>query len=421
MRRSHTGLAIRIVVAASIALGGCGALIGTRDLEFDPSASSSSGGTEGGSDGPGSADSPSGTDGPNVDGGDGGPCTADTTKDPKNCGRCGHDCLGGECKDSKCEAVRVGALIDTPLGYVTVSSKYIYVSTRIALTTEKGGIFRFPKDGPGGTGELFVDIRYAQAMAIVGSRLYFLVEDDPANDVDKFGGFYSCALDAPGQCTPTRHAVADNPRALTAAGGKLYYGESATGSGMREFTPPSTNVLFRDGYNPPNLYVDGPAAFYSVSVGGASSTAKVIEVFPDAGYTERTIFFSGFAADVGDIFGSPQFVIATAYDGTGSSERGIVRRLPRVGSVSACDFASGNNKRAYGVWADEKRVYWTNEGTGTDHPYTGGSLSSCDINGCCTTAETLWSGVEPRAITGDAVGVYWVSRTEGAVWKLAKP
>jgi hypothetical protein len=28
---------------------------------------------------------------------EGGLCSGDLTRDPRNCGRCGHDCLGGDC------------------------------------------------------------------------------------------------------------------------------------------------------------------------------------------------------------------------------------------------------------------------------------------------------------------------------------
>jgi hypothetical protein len=34
-----------------------------------------------------------------------GACCGDTTSDPKNCGSCGHDCLGGACQGGKCQPV----------------------------------------------------------------------------------------------------------------------------------------------------------------------------------------------------------------------------------------------------------------------------------------------------------------------------
>lgn len=413
----HHRTLLRLLCATSFVLGGCGAIIGTRDLEYDPAVG------PGGNDGAptdGTTTDGTTTDDGSVDGGGDGSCNADLTKDPKNCGRCGHDCLGGECKASKCEAVRLGALADTPFGYIAVTSKYVFAATRIALTTEKGGIFRFSKTA-GVAPELYVDIRYAEAMAVLGDRIYFVVEDNPYDGIGAFGGFYSCPIDGPAPCTPTRHFVADNPRAITASGGKVYFSDSAGGSGIQEFTPPNTVSLFRIDYNPPNLYVDGTAAFYTVSVGLANADVKLIEIFPDAGYTERSVLLSGPAAEEGEFFGTPSYLLGIAYDGTGAQTRGVVRRYPRVGTVSACDFAANTNKRSYGVWADEKRVYWTNEGEGNDHPYTNGSLASCDVTGCCTTADTLWTGTEPRAVTGDDAALYWVTRTAGEVWKIAKP
>ena len=55
-------------------------------------------------------------------------CGADLQTDPKNCGRCGHDCLGGACGAGKCQAIELAA-VSAPLAHALVSGSYVYVST----------------------------------------------------------------------------------------------------------------------------------------------------------------------------------------------------------------------------------------------------------------------------------------------------
>ena len=77
--------------------------------EASASSSSGSGSGSGGSSGS-DAGTPSGDAGPSPDGssGDAGACTADTKTDAKNCGGCGHDCLGATCTDGLCTPEAVG-------------------------------------------------------------------------------------------------------------------------------------------------------------------------------------------------------------------------------------------------------------------------------------------------------------------------
>ena len=80
----------RIAAAFLLLITGCAGLIGVPDLTFDENAAQ--GGNEGGPNGnaeggvPGRDGSTTGPDGevPPT-------CNADLTKDPKNCGACGHE------------------------------------------------------------------------------------------------------------------------------------------------------------------------------------------------------------------------------------------------------------------------------------------------------------------------------------------
>ena len=61
--------------------------------------------------------------------GDGSVCddAADLDSDAENCGRCGHDCLGGECEFGKCLPVTVAASQTNPIDVAT-DGTYVYWS-----------------------------------------------------------------------------------------------------------------------------------------------------------------------------------------------------------------------------------------------------------------------------------------------------
>jgi hypothetical protein len=65
-------------------------------------------------------------DGPTVDGapGDAG-CAADVRVDPKNCGRCGRDCKGAECKDGVCASELIATALKDPW-YLALDDVDIY-------------------------------------------------------------------------------------------------------------------------------------------------------------------------------------------------------------------------------------------------------------------------------------------------------
>jgi len=100
-------------LAACLGLGGCGRLIGIDDIVYAPDAGSESetdGPREGGSAPDVGGQSEAETGAPGSEGGSesdaesgviDGPaaCKPDAVAfDSHNCGRCGHDCLGGDCR-----------------------------------------------------------------------------------------------------------------------------------------------------------------------------------------------------------------------------------------------------------------------------------------------------------------------------------
>ncbi|MDB4939368.1 MAG: hypothetical protein JWP87_6340 [Labilithrix sp.] len=400
----------RFLFATSLALTGCSALLDVKDIYFDPNAGGA------GSD---ASDDGTASDGkiPVEGGADAATCEADLQKDGKNCGRCAHDCGGGTCTAGVCQALELTSLTDTPLDDIVQSGASLFVSTRVTTTSQTGGIWRVPKAG--GAVEAYVTTHYAERMAVLGDKLYFVVDESIANG----GGLFSCPLVGASPCTPALVAAAEQPRSITVDNGRLFYGDNASGKGLMLYAPPAAPVVFLPGFGfTITAFVSGNRMFYSYTFQPPSPPqhAKILEAFADGGVDEIDTYDSDTAND-GELIGDANQFFFTAYDYSGTTG-GIVRRIPRTGSSSVCNYGGMGNKRPGGIHTDGPRLYWTNQGEGAAQPYTKGSIATCETAGCCATPVTMWTGDgQPTAITSDADFVYFVTYVKGGVWKVAKP
>lgn len=402
----------RLVFAlASLGAMGCTALIGVRDIYLDEDAASADGGSSSSS-----SSSSGGTD----DAGDGGTasCVADLQTSKDHCGRCDHSCGGGECVAGKCQAVQIGVVAGAPLLYIAVSAEHVFVAPLIAFVSDTGGLWRIPKSG--GTAELFADIRYAEAMRVVGDKIYFVVEDDPGDGgPDQTGGLWSCPLASNAPCQPTRAAGGDNPDAITVDGTRVFFNDSSVGTRAYDTATGQTATI--NDKVPRYMYAEGTSFFYNFTYANTQPyTARTLEAFPDGGTVVRHEYTKT-NAGAGVLVGTTEALYVAALDFK-TTTGGVVHRYPRAPGLLPCDYGGDTNKRPYGIAVDGQRIYWTNVGEGADEPFTGGSVATCELAGCCTTPETLWTGDGmPRGIVADDAFVYWVAKGTGAVWKVAKP
>ena len=259
-------------------------------------------------------------------------------------------------------------------------------------------------------------------MGVLADKLYFVVADYVAGGAPgQTGGLYSCPLTGPAPCAPTLVAAAESPAALVIDKGRVLYGDDRAGKGLMAYTPPSAPVVFRDGFGfSTSIFADGQASYYVATFSAPlPPRAKVFEIFPDAGFVEKYAYDNA-NAEAGRLFGNTSELFFTAYDYS-STTGGVVRRIPRTGGAP-CDVGGNTSKRPYGIYADGTRVYWTNLGDGASMPFKNGSLASCEQAGCCTTPTVMWTGNgQPEGVTGDAEAIYFVTSTDGSVWKIAKP
>lgn len=397
------------LAAGAATVFGCASLLGAPDLTYDPNAPA------GGDGGGGSSGRPDGSSG----GPDGAACAADPSTDGKNCGRCGHDCLGGTCSAGKCAAFEVAKIPNAPLQAVVIDDTFAFVSTRVTLSWQSGGIWRVPKSG--GAAEHYVELPDVRGMAMLGDKLYFAVANAPEDDAGSHGGLWSCPRAGAAPCAPTLVATADSPSAVTADATRVFYTDTAAGKGLMVHAPPGELTVFRPGKSAGNaLFVDGDDAFYTTTIYSPPQIAKLIQILPDAGFAEVSVYQSA-TAEGAEVLGAASALTFSAYDDR-TTAGGIVRRVPRGGSVTPCDYAAGTNKRPYGLYKDQTRLYWTNQGEGPPEAATGGSLVSCPLTGCCVSADLLWSGDgQPQGVAGDASALYFVTYAAGSLWKVAKP
>ena len=145
-RRARRGSLAVLVGVAAVAVG-CNAILGIEGASFDPSQPPL------GSDGSPTQDGPISTQ----DGAVGSDvqvdaCTSSTlSTDPKNCGACGHDCLGGACVAGRCQAVKLAT--DTMNGLTT---RILVDATHVYWMNEKTfELARIPKNAaPGAAREV---------------------------------------------------------------------------------------------------------------------------------------------------------------------------------------------------------------------------------------------------------------------------
>ncbi len=328
-----------------------------------------------------------------------GSACVDVQTDAKNCGRCAHDCLGGECKAGVCAAVTLATGLNDPMG-VAQDSNSLYVAVWGA--------------------NKIVQV----AKAAGGKNDVSTLTTSPAS--------IAVALDASGKaaalvwgewtiggkahvvtCTPpctnvtTVAATGDSVMGLVVSGTRAYFTDSggATEAIRRCDLPGCTNV---------NDVVSPLAHAYGLAVTGTTLLYSRHDALGDVGRADASSFGNGthlFDAD------TPQ---GLATDGTNVfaavSGGNQIAKCPLSGCIGATTtLAFAQNPHA--VATDGKNVYWTNGVA------DGGSVAYCPVSGCPGGAALLAAGQSnPYGIVVDDAAVYWVnSAPMGSVMKIAKP
>jgi hypothetical protein len=410
MKRIH-------IVFSLVVLTGCAGLIGVPDLSFDENAAS--GHSDGGSQNDGSAHDGDTSPHPGTDGGTG---TCDTSKvatDPHNCGRCGHDCLGGTCSAGKCASVVVQGGLSNP-DDLAIDANNVYVTSR-----ENGVVLRIAKQG--GLSTVLANNQIeARGVAVNGSTLFWsngYFEGDGGGDDHYNGGVWSCPL--PDCATKTLVTTGSYAMNVRFSNGVLFFAENNNSSVVRVNPDGTARSSLSSPNQPFSLAVDDTHVYYQ------------------AGSGLNRIPISGGTADESvddEVINSERWGFV-AVDGervywafTGTNGQGLVKSAFKASLDGPKEIYGDSNKGSCGVAIDETTLYWTNSGTWQDqaNDYANnhdGSVLACPKAGCGGKPPvTLESGLlYPYSIAVDGDAIYFLTfgtkfgSTDGELRRIAKP
>jgi hypothetical protein len=396
------------------ALLACNAIIGTKDIFFEADGGGSSSSGEGGSFESGATDangSSSGEAGNSEAGGDANTCGAVLQNDPKNCGRCGHDCFGGQCAKGACVAVTVKAQLGNPNG-IAVDAANVYITTAF-----DGKVIQIGKTD-GASKDLATGQTKAQGVVVVGTTLYWSNGDfaySRGNPTYK-GGVWQCTLPA---CAGAPELVAPGDFAINVQllNGVAYFSAN-NDSTIRRSLPDAGSEVVASTNKPFGLGVDTSYAYYTSS---------------QPNLYRAPIGDGGDPESVGPL--DSQMVGYVALDATryywayvDSTGVGHVYGGLKADPSSRIEYGTANNA-PLGVAVDGTNLYWTCGGNSTSGAPNGdGQLLTCPVTGCPASgpvhlADDLAFG---GPIAFDQNQVYWVEygqdgTSTGRLRRIAKP
>jgi hypothetical protein len=394
MRRRTLVLAAWLTGCAVI---GCNLILGNESAVFDPSAASSE---AGGSDQQVTTDAPPGDGQAGTDGGvDAGPCV-DTDNNPRHCGACGHDCLGGKCVAARCQPFVI-TLEPGIAEAITVDDTYVYWTNPAGGDVRRapiaGGAAETVYDGPAGT-------PLGKRLVRTGAHVYFTVATPD-------GGVYRCPAAGCGAAAPEAVvAPLDEPDFVALSGTtKLLIVESLVGGRVGRCTLPCTSGLddiisSAEGF--PTYAADQGDDVYWSTILPAGGTVRAR---PAGAAGPVTIQSSAVATEVA-IVGSEILYIQLGI--------GPVA-IPRDGGAGR--ILSSARPQAERLVVDQGIVYFND----SDGLNAKGRILSCAVGGCGDGGAVLATDQNrPYALAVDPSSVYWTNKGDSdagaSVMRVAK-
>jgi hypothetical protein len=330
-------------------------------------------------------------------------CSSDVKTDPKNCGRCGHDCLGGGCRLGTCQPVVLASEQMRPTE-IALDATHVYFAAAAENAVRRVAV-------QGGPAELLtVDATLDSNIAIDDAYVYFMtgfVANGGVGRAPKTG--------VPDGGTSTMVGTATFPLGFLAIDAENVYWTGGRFSGG----PIQGGV-----YLAPKA-VDGGLG---VKVTGASVVAKTTSVAVD----DTNLYFANAAGRIfwltkGSTLGAPLASSQAGATGLVADGKRVYWANSGTGSILAIDkpsldagagagvvtvLASGQNTPAR-VALDDVAIYFTNTGSGT--------IGSCPLSGCTDVVRLVASAqAAPLGIAVDAVAIYWANSGDGTIMKVAK-
>jgi hypothetical protein len=312
-------------------------------------------------------------------------CVADLDADTMNCGRCGHDCLGGACLAGSCQPVTIGTTTLDVLA-LAVDSTDVYWGT---LST----IEKCPISGCGAGVATLTSGRpnYPNSVAVYGSTVYWAEPSTAGPDSVSVTGTSVGTID---NAVNPYQVVIDPSHAV------LYWTDDAANTGLRYCTLPtcaSPNTLgigFTSGtttaaVNGNAVYIGNAntSSLYSCSFGNCSNPTDM----------NARVVVAQLAADSKTVY--------IADDQTS----GHIWTCPVSGCSDAGATAlTGTETFPSALGVDSANLYWTDKGN---------AIRWCALPGCASPQTLAPGNVHGMAI--DARAVYFGAGQ--SVKRVAKP
>jgi sugar lactone lactonase YvrE len=341
------------------------------------------------------------------------------SSDPKNCGSCGHDCLGGGCQNGSCQPI---TLVLNAAGAIGVAVD----DTNVYFTQYNDGcVSKVPKTG--GAVEL---MSYGR-----GNPWLILTEGGNVYWTDRSGAIYSAAASSGvpglqamdggsvGQCGLLDAGVvlgdvdtlaivppAAEPYGIATDGVNLYWTNLEGGGGV--WTVPIAGSHPSD----PQLVSVGPCGAYCQT--GIAVSGSDLLWMSYAGYVYRTPAGAHSASQLTRLINVDARFVAS--DGTNvywtMSDSNSVWTVPLAGGETVA--ISEVEATPWGIVVDSSGVYWVD--SGALGPVTSAVRRARFQNGSWSIV-TLADGLGvPMGVATDSTAIYWVENGSGNVMKLAK-
>ncbi len=313
--------------------------------------------------------------------------------DPKNCGACGHDCLGGACKASVCQPVVLATGQTSPMA-IALNSTYVFW---VNFTTP-GGIMRCAKSGcPNGPTQL-ATASNPRTVAADETNVYWGAQDQSISQCPVGG----CINNAP---TPVVTNQGSPIYSIAIDATNIYWMRytGSTSGCIRKCTNDGgcngsfTNVTTNLGSPLRYLAVDNTSAYLTTSDGFvcSCSLASCNVTCTIGGQTNPT-------AIVQD--SSRIYWTISADGGAVQTNSKSTLQNPNPNPLVLAD-------QVVDLALDTNNIYYTRDVDGT--------VWSCPLTGG-TPNRLASSQASPFGVAVDSTAVYWTNLGDGTIMKLAK-
>lgn len=334
----------------------------------------------------------------------------DKSSDPKNCGACGHDCLGGSCTSGKCLPI---TLATGQVGAAGIAFDADRVYWTRGQTSISGGVYSVKLDGTGLTTILDLGAGAgAYGLAVGGGSVYFARSNGALRAVSR------CTLPscAGGQVFLAQNEQLAQSVSLDLPNNRLYWvdGTPYQGSGgsvMTLLLPQGSaeRVVTADQLNPSALSLASGFVYWLNSGTWANDLP-----LGNGGVLRAPLGVNGVAMPIAADPNADLLGLAvdsqSVYFGTGSGKTLAV--APASGGGGTSTFST---TATVAIAADGTNVYW-----GELSPDA--RILTCPRTGCPNGTPIVLASSQDTvgALTVDAVSILWTNKGGGEVRRLAK-